>query len=108
MKKIFLSIKTGHLFGLGLVILFLSLVPTLILGVDSIVDYHDQLDGELIAYILQAKHLFSGNDFFPEFLGGVGQTALTRLRHWPYYYSPCFLHSQRTVYYSLAFKSLPM
>ncbi|MBQ7358969.1 MAG: hypothetical protein IJW63_02600 [Lachnospiraceae bacterium] len=77
MKKMFLSIKTGHLFGLGLVILFLSLVPTLILGVDSIVDYHDQLDGELIAYILQAKHLFSGNGFFPEFLGGVGQTALT-------------------------------
>lgn len=77
MKKKFLSIKTRHLFGLGLVFLILTLIPTLILGVDSIVDYHDQLDGELIAYILQAKYLFSEQNFFPEFLNGVGKTALT-------------------------------
>lgn len=77
MKKILLSIKTGHLFCFGLIVLALSLVPTLILGTDSIVTYHDQLDGELIAYIYQAKYMFSGQNVIPEFLNGVGKTALT-------------------------------
>lgn len=53
-----------------------SLIPNLLLGQDSIVTYHDQLDGELIAYILQAKNLFAGG-VLPEFMGGMSKTALT-------------------------------
>ena len=63
-------------FCMGLVSVLVMAVPYMILGTDSIVTYHDQLDGEMIAYILQAKHLFSG-DILPEFLGGASKTALT-------------------------------
>lgn len=63
-------------FPLGLLAVLFMAVPYLILGQDAIVTYHDQLDGEMIAYILQAKHLFAG-DILPEFLGGADKTALT-------------------------------
>lgn len=59
----------------GLLAVLVMAVPYLVLGQDAIVTYHDQLDGEMIAYILQAKHLFSG-DTLPEFLNGAGKTAL--------------------------------
>lgn len=63
-------------FWAGMLLMGLSVVPNLILGQESIFTYHDQLDGEMIAYILQAKHLFSG-DILPEFMGGMSKTALT-------------------------------
>ncbi len=63
-------------FFLGLAAVAAMGIPCLILGEDAIFNYHDQLDGELIAYVLQARHLFRG-DILPEFLGGVSKTALT-------------------------------
>lgn len=63
-------------FFLGLMAVLFMAVPYIVLGQDAIVAYHDQLDGEMIAYILQAKHLFAG-DILPEFLGGADKTALT-------------------------------
>ena len=48
----------------------------IILGTNSFVYYHDQLDGELIAYIYQAKYLFSGNNIIPEFMKGAAKTSL--------------------------------
>lgn len=69
------SIK-NFFFIAGLGIVLLSFLPYLILGVDAIVPYHDQLDGELVAYIMQAKYLFSGSDMIPEFLGGALKTSL--------------------------------
>lgn len=72
MKK-FIS-KFLFVFGLGAVLL--SEIPYLILGEGSVIPYHDQLDGELIAYIYQAKYLFSGQDIIPEFLNGAARTAL--------------------------------
>ncbi len=63
-------------FPLGMAAVFIMLVPYLILGENAIVTYHDQLDGEMIAYILQAKHLFDGGNL-PEFMAGVSKTALT-------------------------------
>lgn len=63
-------------FFLGLAAVAVMAVPYLILGEDAVFTYHDQLDGELIAYILQAKHLFRGNTL-PEFMGGMSKTALT-------------------------------
>lgn len=59
----------------GLMAMLVSVVPNLILGADAIYTYHDQLDGELIAYILQARNLFG--EGLPEFLGGSPKTALT-------------------------------
>lgn len=63
-------------FWLGLAAVFLTIIPCALLGQDAIFTYHDQLDGELIAYLLQARHLFQGN-LLPEFMGGVSKTALT-------------------------------
>lgn len=63
-------------FFAGAAAVLLMLAPYLILGENSVITYHDQLDGEMIAYILQAKHLFQGN-VLPEFMGGALKTALT-------------------------------
>ena len=73
----FQRITKKHLFFLGLGVIFLAQIPLFILGTDSIVAYHDQLDGEIISYIYQAKYLFSGKDIIPEFLNGASRTALT-------------------------------
>ena len=61
---------------LGLLGILVIMAPYFLLGQDSVVTYHDQLDGELIAYILQARHLFRGN-ILPEFMNGASKTALT-------------------------------
>ncbi len=63
------------LFAAGAAAVLAMSLPYLILGLDSIVTYHDQLDGELIAYLLQARHLFRG-DTLAEFMGGASKTAL--------------------------------
>jgi len=76
MKNLLTHIKAGHLYVCGLIIIILSLIPSFILGENSIVYYHDQLDGELIAYIYQAKYLFSGQNIIPEFMNGAGKSAL--------------------------------
>lgn len=73
--NIWLKKKNKIFFIAGLLAVCAMAVPYLVLGTDSVVTYHDQLDGEMIAYILQAKHLFEGN-FLPEFLGGAAKTAL--------------------------------
>ncbi len=73
-KKFKISQKT--LFIFGFLILLFSYIPMLILGTNSFVYYHDQLDGELIAYIYQAKYLFSGSNIIPEFMNGADKTAL--------------------------------
>ncbi len=67
--------KSSLLFGIGCVLIILTLLPSLFLGENAIYTYHDQLDGEVIAYILQARHLWDGR-ILPEFLGGASKTAL--------------------------------
>ena len=70
-------------FWLGLAAVLVMLVPYLVLGEESIVVYHDQLDGEMIAYILQAEQLTGGGTGSGEagglarFMGGMSTTALT-------------------------------
>lgn len=76
MKKILLIVENKYLFWIGLLGVLLSLVPYWLLGEGAIIPYHDQLDGELLAYIFQAKYLFDG-DAIPEFLGGMAKSALT-------------------------------
>ena len=70
------NISNKQIFTIGLLAVIASFVPYIILGMDSIIPYHDQLDGEMIAYMYQAKYLFSGSDKIPEFLNGASKTAL--------------------------------
>lgn len=60
----------------GMLAVLASVFPVLLLGKDAIFTYHDQLDGEVIAYCLQARHLFRGSTL-PEFMNGASKTALT-------------------------------
>ena len=64
-------------FFLGALAVFVMGVPYLVLGKDSVFVYHDQLDGEVIAYLLQARHLWDGSGVLPEFMNGAAKTALT-------------------------------
>lgn len=68
--------KSNWWFAAGLAAVLVMAVPYMVLGTGAIVTYHDQLDGEMIAYILQARHLFGGS-MLPEFMGGAAKTALT-------------------------------
>lgn len=62
--------------GLGIIAVLLTMLPCFLLGENAVYTYLDQLDGEMIAYILQAKHLFHGSSI-PEFMNGASKTALT-------------------------------
>ncbi len=69
--------KTDRIYmAIGIAVMCILLIPRVILGGEAVVTYHDQLDGEMIAYILQAKHLGEG-DILPEFMNGAAKTALT-------------------------------
>ena len=61
---------------LGCVLAVLSMVPFFIMGENSIITYHDQLDGEMITYILNAKHLFEGLDTYPELMNGIPSAGM--------------------------------
>lgn len=76
MQKNWNNLINKYLFWLGLFAVLLSEIPYLILGEGSILPYHDQLDGELIAYIYQAKYLFGGQSIISEFMNGAAKTAL--------------------------------
>lgn len=60
----------------GLFLTGISVLLFCLLGKDSFVTYHDQLDGEVLCYLYQAKYMFRGN-VIPELMNGVGKTALT-------------------------------
>lgn len=76
MKQKKLRLNEMHLFFCGLILLVLAQIPTIVLGTGAIVPYHDQLDGEVIAYMYQAKYLFDNIGIIPEFLSGAPKTAL--------------------------------
>ena len=61
---------------LGICFAVLLCVPYFILGKDSIITYHDQLDGELITYLLNAKHLFQKLNNYPEIMGGIPKEGM--------------------------------
>lgn len=67
----------GIWFLLGTLAVLAMGIPYLLLGKDAIFVYHDQLDGEVIAYLLQARHLWDGSAILPEFMNGAAKTALT-------------------------------
>ena len=62
--------KNGYL-ATGILLSVLAMIPFLLLGTGSIVTYHDQLDGELLNYILSAKYLFTDIRIYPEIMTGL-------------------------------------
>ena len=74
MKK--LLVKNRIWIIAGLVLCVLSCLPYFILGEDSIVTYHDQLDGEILTYIFNAKYMFKPVSVYPELMNGIGKGGL--------------------------------
>ncbi len=68
--------KERLIFVIGLLIVLTAMVPYLILGENMIVFYPDQLDGEVLGYILHAKYLFTGIDTYPEMMNGISENGL--------------------------------
>lgn len=60
----------------SLVLSLILVIPYLILAENSIITYHDQLDGEIFTYILGAKYLFTGIDTYPELMNGLRSNGL--------------------------------
>lgn len=75
LKAFYLSHNNSLILVAGLIFSGILMLPYLLLRTGSIVTYHDQLDGELINYILTAKHLFSGIDIYPEIMNGLPSTG---------------------------------
>ena len=63
-------------FVAGIFLTAVSALLYILLGEESIFIYHDQLDGEVLSYIYQAKYLFQ-NVGIAELMNGVSKTALT-------------------------------
>lgn len=59
----------------GLLVVFFSLIPYFVLGENIWVPFHDQLDGEVLNYIYQAKYLFKG-DVVWELMNGISKTGM--------------------------------
>lgn len=60
---------------LGILALAASLLPAVLLGADGYVGIHDQMDGEILVYIVNARNFPASS--FPEFMNGMGTTSLT-------------------------------
>lgn len=75
LKAYYRSHTKSLLLAVGLLFSGILMLPCLLLGTGSIVTYHDQLDGEVINYILTAKYLFTGTDVYPEILNGLPVTG---------------------------------
>ena len=64
------------LFAIGCLTVAAAMLPYIILGENMVVFYPDQLDGEVLAYILHAKYLFTGADVYPELMNGISANGL--------------------------------
>lgn len=60
---------------LGLLAVSLITLPYLVLGEGSYVQVHDQLDGEVLNYMYQARYLGQGN-VIPQFMNGMDKASM--------------------------------
>lgn len=61
----------------GIIAAIISILPYVLLGEASVITYHDQLDGELVNYMLLAKHLFDKGSVIPEIMNGIDATGIS-------------------------------
>lgn len=73
MIKIF---KKNFFLFIGVLFAIFSCLPYFLLGENSVITYHDQLDGEVLTYILNAKYMFSGASYYSEIMNGIPKGGL--------------------------------
>ena len=75
--KVLKSGWIGYLFPMcGILMVTLGYVPYIALGKGSVIGINDQLDGEILTYVLAAKHLFDGQTVYPEIMCGLNREAM--------------------------------
>lgn len=67
--------KLDYFFIAGILIILICYLPIAVLRDSALLVTHDQLDGEVLSYILSAKHLFDHD--IPELFDGALKTAVT-------------------------------
>lgn len=75
MIKKFQQYKNFIYMLIGFMAVSLIAVPYFVLGEGSYVQIHDQMDGEILNYIYQAKYFMQG-DIVPEFMNGMGKYSM--------------------------------
>lgn len=61
---------------LGIVLQLLVFVPYLIMGENSVFVWHDQMDENILHYVLPARHMGEHLSAYPEMMGGLQSSAL--------------------------------
>ncbi len=61
---------------IGFLMVSVAGTVALILQEDIVTNYHDQLDGEVLAYILHAKYLLQNVENYPELMNGISGNGL--------------------------------
>ncbi len=69
-------IDERNLWYLGLLFLAVVLTPILFMQKGAVFTIHDQLDETLFTYVVNARHLFSGQSVYPEIMGGIPATGM--------------------------------
>lgn len=80
MKKIvdfYKKLEWPFWFTVGALTAFFSLLSYFVIGTDSYIQFHDQLDGEVLNYLYGAKYLGEGFSVVPEFMNGMHVSAMT-------------------------------
>lgn len=79
--EIFQKKKDGIYIILGLAAVSMIVLPYLLLGKGSYVQVHDQMDGEILNYMYQAKYFLRGS-VIPEFMNGMDKSAMLPPAPW--------------------------
>lgn len=75
LRKSYLRHRDAVLVLLGLFAVSMITLPYLVLGEGSYVPVHDQLDGEVLNYMYQARYLGQG-DLIPQFMNGMDKASM--------------------------------
>lgn len=76
MNRIILKIDSLPLWCFGGVIFAINFIPYLILKEGSVFEIHDQMDEDILSYVLTARHWGEGLQVLPEMMGGINASGL--------------------------------
>lgn len=75
-NRIVLKIDSLPLWCLGGLVIAINFLPFFILKEGSVFVIHDQLDEDILSYVLTARHWGEGLQILPEMLGGINASGL--------------------------------
>lgn len=76
-NKFFEIVDRFKLGYLGFLLMGIVFLPYVFMGENSVFPWHDQLDENMLHYIIPARHLADGTRVYPEMMNGVRKSSLT-------------------------------